>query len=112
MVLFHCTNGLGMTAIVRSEILRPSRMRRHSKDVRYGNGQYFSDIVPGSLTPAQLSRALLGMPFQGHRFTHFVAIDMRGLTVMRCRPGVFLVANEFALSLSGRIVEYGGVSRE
>jgi hypothetical protein len=46
-----------------------------TKDVRYGNGQYLSNIVPGTMTPAQLSRSFLGRPFHGSRFTHYVEID-------------------------------------
>jgi hypothetical protein len=43
----------------------------------------------------------------GQRFTHFVAIDVFGLQIFRCRSGVFLVPNDFALSLVGCIVDFG-----
>jgi len=101
-----------MDAIVGSRIMRPSRAHARKKDVRYGNGQYFTDIVPGSMSASQLSRAILGMPFQGHRFTHFVAINLHDVNVVECRRGVFLVPNDFALSLINRIVDYGRVRSE
>lgn len=112
MILYHYTTEPCMNAIITSGLLRPSRLGRRSKDVRYGNGQYLSDITPGSLTLAQLSRVLVGMPFQGLRFTHFVAIDLLGLRVVHCRPHVFLVPNDFALGISDRIIDYGRVCRE
>jgi hypothetical protein len=101
-----------MKAIVGRRLLRPSRARRGSKDVRYGNGQYLTDIAPGRLSRSQLSRALVGIPFLGQRFTHFVAIEIFGLQIIHCRPGVFLVPNDFALSLIGRIGDFGESGRE
>lgn len=61
----------GMTGITESTSLNPSVWRAGTKDVRYGNGQYMSDIVPGIRTPSELSRDFLGIPFQGSRFTHY-----------------------------------------
>lgn len=107
MILYHYTTELGMRAIVDTEVLRPSRARKGAKDVRYGNGQYFSDLVPGTLSLAQLSRALVGIPFLGFHFSHFVAVDLSGIQVIKCRPSVYLVPNNFALGLSGRIVDFG-----
>lgn len=92
----------------------PTRGPRHSSlkalnpaDAKHGNGQYLSDIVLGTKTPAQLSREFLGMPFQGSRFTHYVEIDVSGLNVVQGRPGVFLIPNEGPLDLAGRIVGSG-----
>jgi HYD1 signature containing ADP-ribosyltransferase len=76
-------------------------------DVRYGNGQYLSDIIPGSMTPAQLSKAFINNPFQGARYGHFVEVDTIGLNLIQGRAGVFVVPNESSLSLSGRIISYG-----
>jgi hypothetical protein len=77
------------------------------KDVRYGNGQYLSDIKPGTKTSSQLSRAFLTNPWQGARFTHFVEIDVSGLIVKEGRPGVFVIRNNKSLDLTGRIVSWG-----
>jgi hypothetical protein len=87
--------------------LNPSLKAVNPADARYGNGQYLSDIVSGTKTPAQLSREFLGMPFQGSRFTNFVEIDVRGLNVVQGRAGVFVVPNE--VPLDGRIVNSGVV---
>ena len=96
-----------MNAIRNSCCLRPSLRRTNPNDARYGDGQYFTDIAPGTRTGAQLSRALVGMPFQGNRFTHYVAVDVRGLDVQCGRDGVFVIPGDEALNLADRIVGWG-----
>jgi RHS repeat-associated protein len=107
--LFHYTNEIGLDGIRASEELKPSLWKVGTKDVRYGNGQYLSDIAPGEMTPAQLSRAFLNQPFQGAKFTNFIEIDVSGLKVIQGRSGVFVVPNEVPLNLSGRIINSGTV---
>jgi RHS repeat-associated protein len=105
--LFHYTNEAGMKGIVESKVLFPSLKSLNPRDVRYGNGQYLSDIKPGTLTDSQLSRNFLGQPFQGKRFSNFVEINVSGLNVVRGRDGVYVIPNEGTLNLSGRIVRSG-----
>lgn len=108
--LFHYTNEAGASGITGSNSLNPSLWRVGTKDVRYGNGQYLSDIAPGTMTPAQLSRAFLGRPFHGSRFTHYVEIDATGLGAVQGRAGVYVVPNEVPLDLTGRLLNSGKVS--
>jgi len=105
--LFHYTNEKGLDGILESGELNPSLKAVNPNDVRYGNGQYLSDIVPGTKTPAQLSREFLGQPFQGQKYTHFIEIDTTGLNVIQGRNGVFVVPGETPLNLTGRIVSHG-----
>lgn len=70
--LFHYTDEAGHKGILESEELNPSLKSVNPNDARYGNGQYLSDIEPGTKTSAQLSRAFLNNPFQGARFTLWV----------------------------------------
>ncbi|WP_345817842.1 HYD1 signature containing ADP-ribosyltransferase family protein (plasmid) [Paraburkholderia sp. PREW-6R] len=107
--LYHYTNESGMNGIIDSGSLNPSLKALNPNDVRYGNGQYLSDISPDTLTPAQLSRAFINNPFQGARYTNFVAVDVSGLNVIQGRPGVFVIPNETPLDLTGRIVGSGTV---
>ena len=108
-MLYHYTNEAGAAGIAESNSLNPSLWKVGTKDVRYGNGQYVSDIVPGTRTPSQLSRDFLGQPFQGNRFTHYVEIDANGLGAIQGRPGVFVIPNEAPLDLTGRLLSSGKV---
>jgi Domain of unknown function (DUF6881)/HYD1 signature containing ADP-ribosyltransferase len=62
-VLFHYTDAAGLDAILLTAQLLPSTGTRSPNDVRYGDGQYLTDIEPGTMTGAQLSRRLLGHPW-------------------------------------------------
>ena len=108
-VLYHYTNEVGVTGITESNSLNPSLWRIGTKDVRYGNGQYVSDIVPGTRTPSELSRDFLGIPFQGRRFTHYIEIDATGLGAVQGRTGVYVIPNEAPLDLTGRLLNSGKV---
>ncbi len=105
--LYHYTNEAGHDGILASQELRPSLKANNPKDARYGDGQYLTDIEPGSKTPGQLSAAFLRVPWAGQKFTHYVAIDVRGLDVAVGRPGVFVVLGDTPLDLAGRILGSG-----
>jgi RHS repeat-associated protein len=107
-VLYHYTNEAGMNAIVESNSLNPSLKEVNPRDARYGNGQYLSDLKPGTKTPAQLGHEFINVPNK-HKFTHFVAIDVSGLDVVKGRDGVFVIKGEHPLDLNGRIVGAGKV---
>jgi hypothetical protein len=81
------------------------------KDARYGDGQYLSDIVPGTKTPGQLAYAFLNDPRGWRRFTHYVEIDVTGWEIVEGRQGVFVIHNSEDLDLAGRIVGGGIVPR-
>ncbi|MHA6194719.1 HYD1 signature containing ADP-ribosyltransferase family protein [Pseudomonas wadenswilerensis] len=108
--LYHYTDEIGMVGIVDSQVMNPSLKAVNPNDVRYGNGQYFSNITPGSKTPAQLSRAFINNPFQGKRFSNYVEIDTMGLYVVKGRDGVYVIPNETPLDLRGRITGNGRVN--
>jgi RHS repeat-associated protein len=105
--LFHYTTGDGLNGILDDGAINPSLKSLNPNDVRYGDGQYLSDIKPGVMTSNQLSRAFLGAPFWGSRYTHFVEIDVTGLNVVEGRAGVFVVPNEVPLDVNGRIMSWG-----
>ncbi len=105
--LYHYTDDKGLDGIVSSGKLNPSLKANNPKDARYGNGQYFSDIAPGSKSNAQLSRAFLGRPFHGDKFKNYLEIDVSGFNVLKGRDGVFVFPNENALDISKRILRTG-----
>ena len=108
-ILYHYTNEEGQNGILSSQLLKASTKASNPNGVRYGDGQYLSDIVPGSKTPAQLSRAFLNVPYQGQKFTHYVAIDVTGLNVVKGRNGVYVIPNSNNLDIKNRIVGKGQV---
>ncbi|MFC4627051.1 HYD1 signature containing ADP-ribosyltransferase family protein [Promicromonospora alba] len=105
--LYHYTDDAGLEGILKSKELMPSLKARNPSDARYGDGQYLSDIAPGSKTCAQLSRCFIGQPFQGQRFKNYVEIDTTGLEVTKGRDNVFVVPGDQALDIAGRILGWG-----
>jgi RHS repeat-associated protein len=105
--LFHYTNEKGLLAILESGDLWPSLKQNNPKDARYGNGQYLSDIIPGTKSPAYLSQQFLRIPYQGQKYTHYLEIDVTGLNIIAGRPGVFVIPNEDPLDLTDRIISQG-----
>lgn len=87
----------------------PSVKANNPNDARFGDGQYLSDITPGTKTAGQLSCAFVRVPWLGSRFSHFFEIDVRGLEVMRSveRPDVYVILNDGPLDLTGRIISHG-----
>jgi hypothetical protein len=106
-VLFHYTDAAALQAILSTEQLLPSTGAHSPNDVRYCDGQYLTDIEPGTMTGAQLSRRLLGHPFQGRRFTHYLALDIARLKVVEGRPNVWIIPNTMPLDIGGRVVRSG-----
>ncbi|MDQ7738070.1 hypothetical protein HUK48_12070 [Prevotella corporis] len=107
-ILYHYTNQSGMEGILQTKVIKPSLKELNPKDVRYGNGQYLSDIVPGTKTPSQLGRQFINVPNK-HKYTHYVAIDVSGLDVIKGRDGVFVVRGDTDLDISDRIVGSGKI---
>src|SRR5262249_49810979 len=105
--LYHYTDQIGLDGILRSNVLLASTTAGHPRDVRYGHGQYLTDIAPGTKTAAQLSRALFGHPFLGQGCRNYVEIGVSDLNVRQGRQGVYLIPNDQPLDLTGRIVRSG-----
>ncbi|MGW5604881.1 putative T7SS-secreted protein [Streptomyces sp. NPDC003753] len=107
--LFHYTNEKGYQGILESGELRPSLKASNVKDAKFGDGQYLSDTTPGTKTPGQLSYAFLRVPWAGHKFSHFLELDVRGLEVWRSidRPDVYLIPGQQPLNVAGRILRHG-----
>ncbi|MGW0074356.1 HYD1 signature containing ADP-ribosyltransferase family protein [Streptomyces cellulosae] len=105
--LFHYTNEAGQGGILESRLLLPSLRSKNPRDARYGDGQYLTDIVPGTLKGSHLSQVLVRVPYCADRFTHFIQIETTGLTVQFGRDHVFVVPGTDPLDLTGRIMDWG-----
>lgn len=75
------------------------------KNERHGAGQYFTDLTSG-YTSGQISRRLLGVPWNSKKLTHFIDVDMSGLKVIKNARHNFLVPGTNSLPLGGRIVNW------
>lgn len=105
-ILYHYTNEAGMNGIIKSGNLRPSLKALNPKDVRYGEGQYLTDIMPGTKTARQLSSSFIRVP-NPYKYTHYVGINVTGLNVQMGRDAVYVIPNTKVLDISKRIVNYG-----
>ncbi len=105
--LYHYTDDKGLEGIMNSKKINPSLKEVNPKDARYGNGQYLSDIQPGTKTTGQLSAKFFGIPWLKKRVSNYVEIDVSDLPVKKGREGVYLVPNEEPLDISKRIISSG-----
>lgn len=96
-----------MNGIIATRMILPSLMAANPNDARYGDGQYLSDIPPGTGSSGSLSAIFLGFPFQEARFTNYVGINVQGLPVVIGRPHVYVVPSTTSLDVSGRITSFG-----
>ena len=97
-----------MKGILESGSLRPSLKAVNPKDARFGDGQYLTDIVPGSRSPASIARELIGRPNK-YKFTNYVEIDTMDLPVVvpPNRAGVYIIRNDGDLDIINRIIGSG-----
>ena len=107
MTLYHYTSKKGLEAILNSKQLKPSLIANNPNDARYGDGQYFSDILPGTRTNSELSATFMKIPFQKQKFAYYIEIDMTGLEVIEGRKGILVLLNNGCLDITDRIVSYG-----
>jgi hypothetical protein len=110
--LFHYTTEAGLSEILSSQVLYPSVRSQNPRDARYGDGQYLSDLPPGTKTPGQLAYLFLNDPRGWKRFVCFLEIDVDGLTVALVKPHVYLIPNTQNLDLIHRIVSHGSVNQD
>jgi hypothetical protein len=106
-VLYHYTSQAGHDGILSSKKINPSLIGNNPKDARYGDGQYFSDILPGTKSSASLSATFIRIPFQGPKFEYYIGVNVKGLNVVKGRENVFVALNDSPLDISKRLVSSG-----
>ena len=106
-ILYHYTSSVGYAGILKTKTIWPSLRAISPNDARFGDGQYFSDILPNTERPGQLSRTFLNHPFSGARFSFHIDVDVDGLTVIQGRQYVFVVLGKTPLDISSRLVGHG-----
>lgn len=102
--LFHYTNEAGYKAIMETGELLPSI---GAKNARYGAGQYFTDIAPGTATVGQTSARLYGVPWNKSKLTHYIEVEVSNLNIIQNKPYNFLNPSSSPLNLNGKVVSHG-----
>ncbi|CDZ34653.1 Hypothetical protein NGAL_HAMBI1145_24420 [Neorhizobium galegae bv. officinalis] len=106
-ILCHYTTAKGMAAILATQQILPSLRAVNPSDARYGDGQYFSDIPPGTLKSSELASVFINRPFPAAKFSNYVCIDVSGLEVHKGRDHVYVVPNQVPLNIAGRVYAAG-----
>lgn len=109
-VFYHYTDTAGMAGILTSQKLFPSLKANNPKDARYGDGQYVTDIIPRSQSDKSIAKALYNQDQPRHvaKVQNWIAIDTTRLEVEKGgRNNIFVILNDQALDLHGRIVGFG-----
>lgn len=105
--LYHYTSETGLAGILSTGKLLPSLKADNPKDARYGDGQYLSDIVPGTMTRGQLARKFYNVHYAVRKVACYVEIDVTGLPVVWVKDRIYLVPNSQPLDISTRIRSFG-----
>lgn len=103
----HYTSEAGHEGILETMTILPSLKANNPKDARFGDGQYVSDIPPGTKTPGQLSKIFFNIPWAGRRFTHYVTISVDELPVVFGRDHVYVILNDAPLDITDRLIRHG-----
>ncbi|MGR9156257.1 PAAR-like domain-containing protein [Rhizobium leguminosarum] len=106
-ILCHYTTAKGMVAILATQQILPSLKAVNPSDARYGDGQYFSDIPPGTMTSSELAKIFINRPFPAAKFSNYVCVDVSGLEVTKGRDHVYVVPNQVPLNIAGRVFAAG-----
>ncbi|MEU4240265.1 HYD1 signature containing ADP-ribosyltransferase family protein [Actinoplanes sp. NPDC026619] len=102
--LYHYTDEDGMNGIVKSGEIRQST----GENARFGDGQYFSDVRPGSMPLYKMSELFFRTSKKADRITHYVEISVRSLDVQEPRPHTMVVLNSGNLNVRGLMIAAGG----
>ncbi len=104
-VLYHYGRNDKIAYITLFEVMPFSNEQENPQRARYGNGVYFTDIAPGSMSVAQIARALYGAPFVNIQLDveAWVAVNVEGFNITNPRAHVYLVPTNSDLLITGRV---------
>lgn len=106
-IFHHYTDSAGYRGILATKAIRPSLKAKNPKDARYGDGQYFTDIAPRTMTAKQLSQFFIRSPYGAHRFTHYFSINLAGYVVEPGRVHVYVVKNSSDMPIGDKLTNHG-----
>jgi HYD1 signature containing ADP-ribosyltransferase len=124
--LYHYTTESGLLGIMESGVLRPSLDRGNNTDVKYGEGQYFTNISPdiitcesrsqmtskqlesGQISLRQLAGRIMAGTLTLDKFYCFLELDVSSL-IIECtdEPCIYLHKSKTNLDISNLIIRSG-----
>lgn len=110
VVLFHYTDGNGYTGILQSGVIWSTLKNNRPRDARLGQGQYFTDIAPFTMSLPDLSYELYRNRSQVNQLKFYLAIDLTGLKLRNGapqRPHIYAHVSDYDLNVRQRIVTHG-----
>jgi hypothetical protein len=107
--LYHYTDEAGQNGIVSSGEMWPSTKAKDPTDARLGDGQYFTDIAPGTMTEEKLASLFYRNSNKAYKVTHFVEVSVRSLDIHTDadRPHIMVILNSGNLNVRGLLMTSG-----
>jgi hypothetical protein len=124
--LYHYTTESSLLAIIESKVLYPSLDRGDDTDVKYGEGQYFTNISPdiiacmsqsqmtstqresGQISLIQLAGRIMAGTLTLDRFDYFIEFNVSNLIIDRTdNPYTFMHKSKVNLDVSNLIIRSG-----
>jgi len=104
-ILYHYGRNEKIAYINLFKVIPFSDELENPKRAKYGSGVYFTDIAPGSMSMAQIAKALYGAPFVNFQLDveAWVAVNVAGFDITNPRAHVYLVSTNADLPISDRI---------
>ncbi|WP_157243772.1 RHS repeat-associated core domain-containing protein [Paenibacillus jilunlii] len=107
LILYHYTTKKGYEGIMSSGVIYPSTTAKRPKDARLGDGVYFTDVAPNSISYKELSQILYLNENQTQNTLYYVAIDVTDLVLEYGRAHIFATLTDTPLKITGRVVSGG-----
>ena len=124
--LYHYTTESSLLGIIESKVLYPSLDRGDGTDIKYGEGQYFTNISPdtiacmsqsqmtstqieaGQISLIQLAGRTMAGTLTLDRFYCFIEFDVSSLVINRTdNPYTFIHKSQINLDISNLIIRSG-----
>jgi hypothetical protein len=124
--LYHYTTESSLLGIIESKVLYPSLDRGDGTDIKYGEGQYFTNISPdtiacmsqsqmtsnqiesGQISLIQLAGRIMAGTLTLDRFYCFIEFDVSSLVIdLTDNPYTFIHRSQVNLDVSNLIIRSG-----
>ncbi|NOV01397.1 HYD1 signature containing ADP-ribosyltransferase family protein [Paenibacillus planticolens] len=105
--LYHYTSQSVYVSIWESGVIWPSLKALRPSDARGGDGVYFTDIPPDTMSPEPLAKILYNRESEAYKTTDYFVVDVTDLKIKTVRPHFFVYNTNVPLPLTGRFISSG-----